>query len=122
MGKMILDDLRKRLNVWTKTPDLMIDNNDRYQMVIVGRQCILFCWAKLTRATHDIDAFSECSEKNCYSLLGKCDINTDVGLSTISRIIPRPAPAAALWWNKGTVLHTQSGGFGDCKALLVPGY
>ena len=33
MGKMILEDLRKRLD---EDADLMIDNNDRYQMVIVG--------------------------------------------------------------------------------------
>ena len=36
MGKMILDDLRKRLERLDEDADLMIDNNDRYQMVIVG--------------------------------------------------------------------------------------
>ena len=36
MGKMILDDLRKRLDRLDEDADLMIDNNDRYQMVIVG--------------------------------------------------------------------------------------
>ena len=36
MGKMILDNLRKRLERLDKDADLMIDNNDRYQMVIVG--------------------------------------------------------------------------------------
>ena len=34
MGKMILDDLRKRLERLDEDADLMIDNNDRYQMVI----------------------------------------------------------------------------------------
>ena len=36
VGKMILDDLRKRLERLDEDADLMIDNNDRYQMVIVG--------------------------------------------------------------------------------------
>ena len=36
MGKVILDDLRKRLERLDEDADLMIDNNDRYQMVIVG--------------------------------------------------------------------------------------
>ena len=36
MGKMILEDLRKRLERLDEDADLMIDNNDRYQMVIVG--------------------------------------------------------------------------------------
>ena len=31
MGKMILDDLRKRLERLDEDADLMIDNNDRYQ-------------------------------------------------------------------------------------------
>ena len=35
MGKMILDALRKRLEGLDEDADLMIDNNDRYQMVIV---------------------------------------------------------------------------------------
>ena len=34
MGKMILDDLRKRLERLDEDADLMIDNNDHYQMVI----------------------------------------------------------------------------------------
>ena len=34
MGKMILDDLRKRLERLDEDADLMIDNDDRYQMVI----------------------------------------------------------------------------------------
>ena len=72
MGKMILDDLRKRLERLDEDADLMIDNDDRYQMVIVGGSAFILL-GKLTRATHDIDA-----------------------------------------------LHTQSGGFGDCKALLFP--
>ena len=33
MGKMILDDLRKRLERLDEDADLMIDNNDRYQCV-----------------------------------------------------------------------------------------
>ena len=36
IGKIILDDLRKRLERLDEDADLMIDNNDRYQMVIVG--------------------------------------------------------------------------------------
>ena len=36
IGKIILDDLRKRLVRLDEDADLMIDNNDRYQMVIVG--------------------------------------------------------------------------------------
>ena len=36
MGKMILDDLRKRLERLDEDADLMIDNDDRYQTVIVG--------------------------------------------------------------------------------------
>ena len=36
MGKMILDDLRKRLERLDEDADLLIDNDDRYQMVIVG--------------------------------------------------------------------------------------
>ena len=52
MGKMILDDLRKRLERLDEDADLMIDNEDRYQMVIVGG--------------------------SAFSLLGKYDINTDV--------------------------------------------
>lgn len=42
MGKMILDDLRKRLERLDEDADLMIDNDDRYQMVIVGGQCVHF--------------------------------------------------------------------------------
>lgn len=34
MGKMILDDLRKHLERLDEDADLMIDNNDRYQMVM----------------------------------------------------------------------------------------
>ena len=44
MGKMILDDLRKRLERLDEDEDLMIDNNDRYQMVIVGGSAFI-CWA-----------------------------------------------------------------------------
>ena len=36
MGKMILDDLRKRLERLDEDADLLIDNDARYQMVIVG--------------------------------------------------------------------------------------
>lgn len=75
MGKMILDDLRKRLERLDEDADLMIDNNDRYQMVIVGGSAFILL-GKLTRATHDIDALSV--PKELYSLLGKYDINTDV--------------------------------------------
>ena len=71
---MILDDLRKRLERLDEDADLMIDNNDRYQMVIVGGSAFIL-WGKLTRATHDIDALSVPKER--YSLLGKYDINTD---------------------------------------------
>ena len=55
MGKMILDDLRKRLERLDEDADLMIDNDDRYQMVIVGGSAFILL-GKLTRATHDIDA------------------------------------------------------------------
>ena len=34
MGKMILDDLRKRLERLDEDADLMIDNNDRYQAYV----------------------------------------------------------------------------------------
>ena len=57
MGKMILDDLRKRLERLDEDADLMIDNDDRYQMVIVGGSAFILP-GKLTRATHDIDALS----------------------------------------------------------------
>ena len=84
MGKMILDDLRKRLERLDEDADLMIDSDDRYQMVIVGGSAFILL-GKLTRATHDIDALSV--PKELYSLLGKYDINTDVeATSTISRI------------------------------------
>lgn len=84
MGKMILDDLRKRLERLDEDADLMIDNNDRYQMVIVGGSAFILL-GKLTRATHDIDALSV--PKELYSLLGKYDINTDVeAYIDISRI------------------------------------
>ena len=53
----------------------MIDNDDRYQMVIVGGSAFILL-GKLTRATHDIDALSV--PKELYGLLGKYDINTDV--------------------------------------------
>ena len=75
MGKMILDDLCKRLERLDEDADLMIDNNDHYQMVIVGGSAFILL-GKLTRATHDIDALSV--PKELYSLLGKYDINTDV--------------------------------------------
>ena len=75
MGKMILDDLRKRLERLDEDADLMIDNDDRYQMVIVGGSAFILL-GKLTRATHDIDALIV--PKELYSLLGKYDINTDV--------------------------------------------
>ena len=75
MGKMILDDLRKRLERLDEDADLMIDNNDRYQLVIVGGSAFILL-GKLTRATHDIDALSV--PKELYSLLGKYDINTEV--------------------------------------------
>ena len=67
-GKMILDDLRKRLD---EDADLMIDNDDRYQMVIVGGSAFILL-GKLTHATHDIDALSV--PKELYGLLGKYDI------------------------------------------------
>ena len=57
MGKMILDDLRKRLERLDEDADLLIDNDDRYQMVIVGGSAFILL-GKLTRATHDIDALS----------------------------------------------------------------
>lgn len=44
MGKMILDDLRKRLERLDEDADLMINNDERYQMVIVV-VARLFCWA-----------------------------------------------------------------------------
>ena len=75
MGKMILDDLRKRLERLDEDADLMIDNNGHYQMVIVGGSVFILL-GKLTCATHDIDALSV--PKELYSLLGKYDINTDV--------------------------------------------
>ena len=75
MGKMILDDLRKRLERLDEDADLTIDNDDRYQMVIVGGSAFILL-GKLTRATHDIDALSV--PKELYGLLGKYDINTDV--------------------------------------------
>jgi hypothetical protein len=75
MGKMILDDLHKRLERLDEDADLMIDNDDRYQMVIVGGSAFILL-GKLTRATHDIDALSV--PKELYGLLGKYDINTDV--------------------------------------------
>ena len=75
MGKMILDDLRKRLERLDEYADLTIDNDDRYQMVIVGGSAFILL-GKLTRATHDIDALSV--PKELYGLLGKYDINTDV--------------------------------------------
>ena len=68
MGKMILDDLRKRLERLDEDADLMIDNNDHYQMVIVGGSAFILL-GKLTRATHDIDALSV--PKELYGLLGK---------------------------------------------------
>ena len=34
MGKMILDDLRKRLERLDEDADLMIDNDDRYQKYV----------------------------------------------------------------------------------------
>ena len=55
MGKMILDDLHKRLERLDEDADLMIDNDDRYQMVIVGGSAFILL-GKLTRSTHDIDA------------------------------------------------------------------
>ena len=121
MGKMILDDLRKRLERLDEDADLMIDNNDRYQMVIVGGSAFILL-GKLTRATHDIDALSV--PKELYGLLGKYDINTDVEayIDNFPYNFPRPASAATLWWYKGAVLHTQPGRFGDCKALLFPGH
>ena len=57
MGKMILDDLRKRLERLDEDADLMIDNNARYKMVIAGGSAFILL-GKLTRATHDIDALS----------------------------------------------------------------
>ena len=69
------DDLSKRLERLDEDADLMIDNNDRYQMVIVGGSAFILL-GKLTRATHDIDALSV--PKELYSLLGKYDLNTDV--------------------------------------------
>ena len=71
----LVKDLRKRLERLDEDADLMIDNNDRYQMVIVGGSAFILL-GKLTRATHDIDALSV--PKELYSLLGKYDINTDV--------------------------------------------
>ena len=100
MGKMILDDLRKRLERLDEDADLMIDNNDRYQMVILECSERTIQFARQVRHQH-----------RCGSLHRQFSVQ-----------LPRPAPVAALWWYKGAVLHTQSGGFGDCKALLVPGY
>ena len=114
MGKMILDDLRKRLERLDEDADLLIDNDDRYQMVIVGGSAFILL-GKLTRATHDIDALSV--PKELYGLLGKYDINTDVEAYIDN--FPYNYPAA-LRWHKGSVLHTQSGRSGDCKALLFP--
>ena len=47
MGKMILDDLHKRLERLDEDADLMIDNDDRYQMVIVGGSAFILL-GKLT--------------------------------------------------------------------------
>ena len=44
MGKMILDDLHKRLERLDEDADLMIDNDDRYQMAMLA-EVRLFCWA-----------------------------------------------------------------------------
>ena len=78
MGKMILDDLRKRLERLDEDADLMIDNNDRYQMVIVGGSAFILL-GKLTRATHDIDALSVCLASTTSTPMWK-------PTSTISRI------------------------------------
>ena len=44
MGKMILDDLHKRLERLDEDADLTIDNDDRYQMVMWAA-VRSFCWA-----------------------------------------------------------------------------
>ena len=120
MGKMILDDLRKRLERLDEDADLMIDNNDRYQMVIVGGSAFILL-GKLTRATHDIDALSV--PKELYSLLGKYDINTDVEAyidnfpyNFQDRLQPLPFGGTKVQF------YTPSGRFGDCKAVLFPGH
>ena len=71
MGKMILDDLCKRLERLDEDADLMIDNNDHYQMVIVGGSAFILL-GKLTRATHDIDALSVPKELySCHNVKQK---------------------------------------------------
>ena len=119
MGKMILDDLRKRLERLDEDADLTIDNDDRYQMVIVGGSAFILL-GKLTRATHDIDALSV--PKELYGLLGKYDINTDVEayIDNFPYNYPDRLKPLPLRWHKGAVLHTQSGRSGDCKTLLFP--
>ena len=74
MGKMILDDLRKRLERLDEDADLMIDNNDRYQMVIVGGSAFILL-GKLTRATHDIeDVYKRQVLYSSQNLLSKTEV------------------------------------------------
>ena len=120
MGKMILDDLRKRLERLDEDADLMIDNNDRYQMVIVGGSAFILLGKRpVPLMTLMLRAFRKnCTvawqvrhQHRCGSLHRQFSVQ-----------LPRPAPVAALWWYKGAVLHTQSGRFGDCKAVLFSGH
>ena len=75
MGKMILDDLRKRLERLDEDADLMIDNNDRYQMVIVGGSAFILLGKLLEGMAEYYSA--ELSEKvirgqTANALKGKC--------------------------------------------------
>lgn len=117
MGKMILDDLHKRLERLDEDADLMIDNDDRYQMVIVGGSAFILL-GKLTRATHDIDALSVLKE--LYGLLGKYDINTDVEayIDNFPITIPTVCSRFLRWYK--VQFYTQSGRSGNRKALLFP--
>ena len=87
-------------------------------MVIVGGSAFILL-GKLTRATHDIDALSV--RKNCTVCLAKYDINTDVEAYIDNFPYNFKTGCTTLWWYKGAVLYTQSGGLGDCKTVLFFG-
>ena len=107
MGKMILDDLRKRLERLDEDADLLIDNDDRYQMVIVGGSAFILL-GKLTRATHDIDALSvpknctACSESTTSTRMWKPILiifrtTSKIGFSRCLSVVQRYSSTHPVW-------------------------
>ena len=79
MDGFFKEDLLERLMRLDEDADLLVDDDRRFRMVIVGGSALILL-ETITRATHDIDALDVSPE--IVDLLEKYDINTRVGTFT----------------------------------------